>query len=209
MLVHVGRTCYTVLLPSSQQSKQLRPIANVHVSKSFDVTSLFVLTYSQILFWYLQQVTYFLQVNLEYRHFELVLHCLSRPPNLCKQLFDQPRHDPFFLLITQIVSLHRECLPRTSLPVGHDRPIESVQDVAQHRSTNNLENLLLRSLWIKNLIKHKWNLFLFVILDQQMVAIRKTIQSASPKLGLFAIERTESTTYLYIASTRLSPCLTT
>ena len=73
MLVHVGGASDPVLLPVRDDPRQLVLVANVHLGDILNVAAFLVLSDLEIVLAYVEQVPYFLHVELEYRQLYLEL----------------------------------------------------------------------------------------------------------------------------------------
>lgn len=132
---------------------------NAHILQSFDIrTSFRIFLYFK--FWrfitrIMQKISQRLFVNFKHLNSNWVFNLKILISNMIKDLPTCPRYNTHLSFIKYIFSIHRESLTTSCLTVCKYCPIVSFHYIFNHRSSNNIENLLLSGFWLEYVIKCK------------------------------------------------------
>lgn len=132
---------------------------------------------------------------MDYDDFSIVWNSLSI---YFKTYNYYPGHYSFDLFVIDVVTLHCVGFTWTCLPICHDCPIKSINDVAQNWIPYLLIHLFLRWIHIKNKIIHERHLLWFAIFDYQLLFLGNPVQHGGIAVWLFCIEWAKAAEYFNI-----------
>ena len=93
-----------------------------------------------------------------------------------------PRHDSFHSFVSQAFSLHGVCFSRAGLSIGHDGPIEAVQNVGKYRFPDMLKHPFLSRVNVKHMVEHEADRFILQPFYYELFVFRNPVQFGSSLL---------------------------
>jgi hypothetical protein len=137
LTIHVCAPDGPVLISNLEEGENFVLTANIALRHALDVDSLiFAFVDLQIIFLWIQQISNLLIVDLNEGDFDCEFNFLRRCLDLLKDASHHSRNNTFLLLVVNVWSQHGVSLSGTSLSVGKDSPVETLQhtgDDGQHR----------------------------------------------------------------------------
>ena len=131
--IHMSISHFSIRLSKLHQIINLIISRNVLLSKVCNIhSSTSVLMYIQVILFRIQQISYFLKVNLCIRNFYWIFHMLSGLLYILKDSRDHSWNNPHHLLIVQIRARHGKSFTWRCLTVSKDCSVEPFHDCVDH-----------------------------------------------------------------------------
>ena len=162
-IIHIGLCNSPVHDPLLKEPNRLTCGSYILLSDILQINSLWlVLSYLHVSLWYIKQILYFLQVNLNHRYLDPELDVWRLLADFAEHVGYDSWKDALFGIVVVVWADACVRFSWRGLAIGENCPVESFKCALYNVFTNLFVDLLLSWLFIENTIESEFVLWLFV-----------------------------------------------